>query len=63
MSGEVLGVDIAESGGGLGGEVGVALVRGSAEVRLTASMDGLAAGLGAVPFPDRAVRASLGWRF
>lgn len=63
VSGEVLGTDLAATGAGLGGTGGLAFRRGRLGVRASASLDGLAGGLGATAFPARAFRLVAGWRF
>jgi hypothetical protein len=62
-AGTVLDTDMAGTGWSLGFEAGARVPVGRLELRLTGSMDGFAAGLGVTPYPARALRLGLGYRF
>ncbi len=62
-SGAILDVDASASGQAIGGDAGAELDLGHLQLRGSASFDGLAAGLGATPYPTRAIRLELLYRF
>lgn len=62
-SGEVLGLDVSETGYSFGGDVGAILDLRRFFVRAEAAFDGFASALGISPYPDRAFRISAGVRF
>lgn len=62
-SGEVLGLEVEASGGSVGLEGGARVAAGRLDVRASVALDGFAGGLGATPYPGRAARLAVGWRF
>ena len=62
-SGEVLGLDVSETGYSFGGDVGAVADIGRFTARAEASFDGFAPALGISPYPDRAFRLAAGFRF
>lgn len=62
-AGTVLDEDVDGTGLSLGVEAGALAWRGRWTVLARASLDGFAPGLGATPYPARAVRLGLGYRF
>lgn len=62
-SGEILGLDVDASGGSVGLEGGATVTAGRLDLRASVALDGFAGGLGATPYPGRAARLAVGWRF
>lgn len=59
----ILDMDTEATGFSLGVEAGAAAALGRALIRVTGSLDGFAPGLGATPYPARALRLGLAYRF
>lgn len=62
-SGTVLDIEMDGSGLSLGVEAGASVPVGRVVLRLAGSMDGFASGLGVTPYPARALRLAVGYRF
>ena len=62
-TGSMLGLTISATGLSLGAAAGVAAAFGPAVIRLVASADGFATGLGPTPYPHQAIRLSAALRF
>lgn len=62
-AGTVLDTDMAGTGWSLGFEAGARVPAGRLELGLTGSMDGFAPGLGVTPYPARALRLGVAYRF
>jgi hypothetical protein len=62
-TGTLLGLEVEEEGRSFGVEAGAIFRLDRVQIRASASVDGLAEGLGVTPYPNRAVRVGLLYRF
>lgn len=62
-TGEILGLELDGSGGSVGLEGGATVTAGRLDFRASVAFDGFAGGLGATPYPGRAARLAVSWRF
>jgi hypothetical protein len=62
-TGTLLGLEVEEDGRSFGVEAGAIFRLDRVQLRASGSLDGLAEGLGVTPYPNRAVRVGLLYRF